>query len=141
MAIASNAALDIASFRTPRSAKSASDRILAGGRPDMAEAGKTLSIAWPLTMSALVNMGISVTDVVMIAWLGTAALAASAVASDFYSIIVYIAGGTLAAISPMIAEARGARKRRAGRASRTTCGARRARASGWRPPSPCRVRW
>jgi len=110
MAIASNAALDIAGFRRPRSAKSASDRILAGGRPDMAEAAKTLSIAWPLTMSALVNMGISVTDVLMIAWLGTAALAASAVASDFYSIIVYIAGGTLAAISPMIAEARGARK-------------------------------
>ena len=101
MAIASNAALDIAGFRAPRIRKPASDRVLAGGRPDMAEAGKTLSIAWPLTMSALVNMGISVTDVVMIAWLGTAALAASAVASDFYSIIVYIAGGTLAAISPM----------------------------------------
>ncbi|MCK4868834.1 MAG: hypothetical protein KAT39_12345, partial [Alphaproteobacteria bacterium] len=76
----------------------------------MAEARKILSIAWPLAMSALVNIGISVTDVVMIAMLGSGALAASAVASDFYSIIVYIAGGTLAAISPMIAEARGRRR-------------------------------
>ncbi|MEN8197683.1 MAG: MATE family efflux transporter [Pseudomonadota bacterium] len=106
MSTASHAIADIASYRAPRVRKPASDRILAGGRPTTAEAGKTLSIAWPLTMSALVNMGISVTDVVMIAWLGSAALAASAVASDFYSIIVYIAGGTLAAISPMIAEAR-----------------------------------
>ncbi len=110
MSIASHAALDIADFLAPRVRKPASDRILAGGRPTMAEAGKTLSIAWPLTMSSLVNMGISVTDVVRIAWLGSAALAASAVASDFYSIIVYIAGGTLAAITPMIAEARGARR-------------------------------
>jgi MATE family multidrug resistance protein len=110
MTFASHAALDLAGYRAPRTAKSASGRILAGGRPDLAEAGKTLSIAWPLTMSALVNMGISVTDVVMIALLGSGALAASAVASDFYSIIVYIAGGTLAAISPMIAEARGARR-------------------------------
>ncbi len=102
-------AIDVAGFR-PFTRKKQSDRILVGGRPDMAEAARTLSIAWPLTMSALVNMGLSVTDVVMIAWLGSAALAASAVASDFYSIIVYIAGGTLAAISPMIAEARGARR-------------------------------
>lgn len=99
MSIASHAALDVVGFRAPCTRESALNRILTGGRPDMAEARKTLSIAWPLAMSALVNMGISVTDVVMIALLGSGALAASAVASDFYSIIVYIAGGTLAAIS------------------------------------------
>jgi MATE family multidrug resistance protein len=110
MSVASHAALDAAGFRPARHRQNPSDRVLTGGRPDLSEARKALSIAWPLTMSALVNMGISVTDVVMIAWLGSAALAASAVASDFYSIIVYIAGGTLAAISPMIAEARGARR-------------------------------
>lgn len=115
MTIASHAAIGIPAPRTPRPA---SERIMATGRPNLTEAGRTLSIAWPLTMSALVNMGISVTDVVMIAWLGSGALAAAAVASDFYSIIVYLAGGTLAAISPMIAEARGAR--RPGDVRRTT---------------------
>lgn len=74
------------------------------------EAGALGSLALPLTLSALVNIGIGITDVVMMAWLGPVALAAGAVASDFYSIVFYLGAGTLAAIAPLVSHARGARR-------------------------------
>jgi multidrug resistance protein, MATE family len=50
---------------------------------------------------ALVNMGMSVTDTVMVSSAyGTEALAAVAVGSDFYSILFYLAAGTLGGLSP-----------------------------------------
>jgi MATE family multidrug resistance protein len=53
-------------------------------------------------------MGISITDVVMMGWLGPEHLAAGAVTSDAYSIVFYLAAGVLAAVSPMAAQALGA---------------------------------
>ena len=72
---------------------------------------KSLSkIAWPLILSSLVTMSVSITDVIMIGKLGTLELAAAAAASDFYSVFFYLAAGVAAAISPMISQARGKRQ-------------------------------
>src|SRR5690606_34043234 len=50
---------------------------------------------------ALVNMGMSVTDTVMVsAIFGTDALAAVAVGSDLYSIVFYLSAGVLAGVAP-----------------------------------------
>lgn len=76
----------------------------------VAEAGKLLSIAGPLILASLVSMGISITDVVMMGWLSAEALAAGAAVSDYYSIFFYLTAGVIAAISPMISQARGARQ-------------------------------
>ena len=76
----------------------------------LAEAGKLLSIAGPLILASLVSMAISITDVVMMGWLSAEALAAGAAVSDYYSIFFYLTAGIIAAISPMISQARGARQ-------------------------------
>ena len=69
----------------------------------------TLSkLAAPLILSSLVSMSVSITDVVMMGWIGPTALAAGAAASDFYSIIFYLASGIVAALAPLAAQSRGA---------------------------------
>jgi len=55
-------------------------------------------------------MGMSFTDVIMIGWLGTTELAASAATSDFHSFFFYIAAGIITATSVFIAHARGKRQ-------------------------------
>lgn len=55
-------------------------------------------------------MGMSFTDVIMIGWLGTTELAASAATSDFHSLFFYIATGIISATSIFIAHARGKNK-------------------------------
>ncbi|HVS12819.1 MAG TPA: MATE family efflux transporter [Thermoanaerobaculia bacterium] len=72
------------------------------------EARALAALTAPLTMASLASMGISITDVVMMGWLGPAHLAAGAVTSDAYSIVFYLAAGVLAAVAPMVAHARGA---------------------------------
>ena len=74
----------------------------------LTEAGKLLSIAGPLILASLVSMGISITDVVMMGWVSAEALAAGAAVSDYYSIFFYLTAGVIAAMSPMISQARGA---------------------------------
>jgi MATE family multidrug resistance protein len=65
------------------------------------EARALLRLAAPIALIALVNMGMSVTDTVMVSLLfGTDALAAVAIGSDFYSIVFYLCAGILAGISP-----------------------------------------
>ncbi|MCA8882839.1 MAG: hypothetical protein KDA50_03710 [Rhodobacteraceae bacterium] len=60
-----------------------------------AETRALLRLAAPLTGLALVNMAMSVTDTLMTAAFGLEALAAVAVASDFYSIVFYLAVGCI----------------------------------------------
>ncbi|MDH5649190.1 MAG: MATE family efflux transporter [Gammaproteobacteria bacterium] len=72
------------------------------------EAGRLTRIALPLIMASLVNMSIAITDVIMMGWLGPTQLAAGAVVSDFYSLFYYLVAGVIAAISPLISQARGA---------------------------------
>lgn len=70
------------------------------------EARAMIRLATPIAMIAFVNMGMSVTDTMMVSWLfGTSALAAVAVGSDFYSIVFYLGAGIIAGLSPFFAAA------------------------------------
>jgi multidrug resistance protein, MATE family len=65
-----------------------------------------LRLAVPIMLIALVNMGMSVTDTVMVsASFGADALAAVAVGSDFYSILFYLGAGTIGGLVPFYAAA------------------------------------
>jgi multidrug resistance protein, MATE family len=69
--------------------------------PVLEESRALLRLAVPIMLIALVNMGMSVTDTVMVSSAyGAEALAAVAVGSDFYSILFYLAAGTLGGLSP-----------------------------------------
>jgi MATE family multidrug resistance protein len=60
-----------------------------------------IRLATPIALIALVNMGMSVTDAVMVSALfGTHAFAAVAVGSDLYSIVFYLGAGILGGIAP-----------------------------------------
>ncbi len=82
--------------------------IAAPARAAFDEAGALARLAAPISAVAFLNMGMSLTDVVMIGWLGGAELAAAAVMSDAYSIVFYLTGGVVCVVSPLVAEARGA---------------------------------
>jgi len=71
-----------------------------------------LRIAGPLMLTSLVNMGMAITDVIMMGWIGPLALAAGAVASDFYSLVFYLCAGVIGAVSAIVSHARGARQHR-----------------------------
>lgn len=72
----------------------------------LSEGGALLRLATPIMLIALVNMGMSVTDTLMVSMLfGTDALAAVAVGSDLYSILFYLCAGTLGGIAPFYAAA------------------------------------
>ncbi len=73
--------------------------------PIRGESGALLRLALPVTGLALVNMAMSVTDTVMTAGFGSEALAAVAVASDFYSILFYLAIGCIGGMAPLYAAA------------------------------------
>ena len=77
-------------------------------RPWLAEMRALLGLASPLALAGVVSMGISITDVVMMGWLGPTTLAAGAATSDLYSIFFYLGAGVLQAVSPLVAHARGA---------------------------------
>lgn len=67
----------------------------------LAEIRALLRLALPILMIALVNMGMSVTDTLMVsAVFGAEGLAAVAVGSDLYSILFYLGAGALAGIAP-----------------------------------------
>jgi MATE family multidrug resistance protein len=72
------------------------------------EARELIALSAPMTGTALVNMGMSITDTVMMGWIGPAALAAGAVVSDLYSIVYYFMAGILSASAALIAQALGA---------------------------------
>jgi MATE family multidrug resistance protein len=74
------------------------------------ETRELLTLTAPMTGAALVNMGMSITDTVMIGWSGPDALAAGAVVSDLYSIVYYFMAGILSASAALMAQALGARR-------------------------------
>ena len=89
-----------------RGARAASPRRLPLWPFSGSEAGAIARLAGPIVLIALVNMGMSVTDTMMVSWLfGTEALAAVAVGSDFYSIVFYLGAGVIAGLSPFFAKA------------------------------------
>lgn len=74
------------------------------------EARELIALSVPITGTALINMGMSITDTVMMGWIGPEALAAGAVVSDLYSIVYYFMAGILSASAALIAQALGARR-------------------------------
>jgi MATE family, multidrug efflux pump len=74
------------------------------------EARKLIALTAPITGTALTNMGMSITDTVMMGWIGPEGLAAGAVVSDLYSIIYYFMAGILSASAALMAQALGARR-------------------------------
>ncbi|NOD78480.1 MATE family efflux transporter [Ruegeria sp. HKCCD4332] len=72
---------------------------------DTCEMRKISRLATPIALVAMVNMAMSITDTFMVAALGSQAMAAVAIGSDFYSILFYLATGLLAGLSPAYAEA------------------------------------
>ncbi len=70
------------------------------------ESGALLRLGRPIMLIALVNMGMSITDTLMVSLLfGAEALAAVSVGSDLYSIVFYICAGTLGGVAPFYAGA------------------------------------
>lgn len=80
----------------------------AGRHLSRAEAVAIARLAAPLAGLGLVNMAMSVTDTMMAAAFGIEALAAVAVASDFYSIFFYLAMGCIGGLGPLYAAAHAA---------------------------------
>ena len=77
-----------------------------------AEAWSLSKLAGPLVLTALSQMAIHTTDIVMIGWLGAEFLAAAVLAGHYYGLCLYFAMGVMAAVAPIVAQALGARKRR-----------------------------
>lgn len=74
--------------------------------PMLRESGALLRLGWPIMLIALVNMGMSITDTMMVSLIyGAEALAAVSVGSDLYSIVFYICAGTLGGVAPFYAGA------------------------------------
>jgi MATE family multidrug resistance protein len=74
------------------------------------EARELIALTAPIAGTALTNMGMSITDTVMMGWSGPEALAAGAVVSDLYSIVYYFMAGILSASAVLMAQALGARR-------------------------------
>lgn len=72
------------------------------------EAKKLSGIASPLILSSLVSMGVSIIDLVMMAWLGPNTLAAGAIVSDYYSVFFYFFVGIIASSTAIISQGIGA---------------------------------
>ena len=69
----------------------------------------TLALAWPLILSNLTMQVIQATDVVLMGWLGPRQLAASALGLNLTFVFTLLGIGVVAASSPLIATALGAR--------------------------------
>lgn len=75
------------------------------------ETGETFRLAWPLVLANLLQMGIYMVDVIFIARLGEAPLAASGLVAGLFGLIVWSLASLSGAVAPLIAEAIGAKGR------------------------------
>ncbi len=88
--------------------------------PWRAETGAMLGLALPLVGTQLAQIAIMTTDVLFVGWLGPDALAAGALGSNVYFLLWVFGIGLGMAISPIIAQAVGARRRYLRDSRRTT---------------------
>jgi multidrug resistance protein, MATE family len=72
-----------------------------------AEAKATLSLALPLAGAQLAQIAITTTDMVMLGWLGTEALAAGGLAFNVYITLLLLGIGMATAVAPLVAQAVG----------------------------------
>lgn len=75
-----------------------------------AEFRATLALAWPLVLANLAQTAIFATDVLFIGWLGAEELAASALATNLISVLLFTGTGLVMAVAPLVATEIGARK-------------------------------
>ncbi|MEM7404672.1 MAG: MATE family efflux transporter [Pseudomonadota bacterium] len=75
------------------------------------EARALTVLAGPIVATGLAEVAISTTDVVMMGWLGTAAVAAGILGIHTHGFLYLVGLGLLAAVAPMIAQALGAGRR------------------------------
>ena len=73
------------------------------------EASKLTALSGPIVLTNVGNIVIQTTDVVMIGWLGSSELAASALSTNVRFFLYLFSVGVLVAISPMMAQIRGIR--------------------------------
>ncbi len=76
------------------------------------ESRQTLSLAVPLALTHLTYIAIVTTDVVMMGWLGTDAIAAGTLAGHFFTLFSFACMGVLAAVAPIVAQHLGGRRYR-----------------------------
>ena len=74
------------------------------------ELRETIQLAWPLVLANLAQTAIYSTDVIMIGRLGAPELAASALAVNLYSVLLFTGTGLITAAAPLIAAELGARR-------------------------------
>lgn len=86
--------------------------VLFDEHPYRAEFGATLKLAWPLVLTQLAQVAINTTDVLIVGKLGAEPLAATALATGSFFILFLFAMGLATAVSPLVAQARGARQYR-----------------------------
>ncbi len=72
------------------------------------EAFALLRIGGPLTLTAMANMSLAITDVIMMGWIGALQLGAGAAISDLYSILFYLAAGIASGGTPILSSLIGA---------------------------------
>ena len=83
------------------------------------ELSATLALGWPLVLTNLAQTGLTTADVILVGWLGPAALAAGALGTNLYFAFLIFAIGVASATAPLIAQELG-RKRHSVRDVRRT---------------------
>lgn len=74
-----------------------------------AELRATFALAWPLVIAQMAQTALTTTDVIMMGWLGPQDLAAGTLATTFLMPFLLFGIGTVGAVAPLVAQARGAR--------------------------------
>jgi MATE family multidrug resistance protein len=75
-----------------------------------AEIKATLALSWPLILTNLAQNALMTSDVVLMGWLGSEALAAGALGTNLYFALLIFGIGLVSATSPLIAEELGRRR-------------------------------
>ncbi|MBL1421492.1 MAG: MATE family efflux transporter [Alphaproteobacteria bacterium] len=75
----------------------------------LGELAATYKLAWPLILTQLLHTSLGATDVVMMGWLSPHHLAAGGTASSFYFTFLVFGMGVVGAVSPLVAQAIGAK--------------------------------
>ncbi|MCG7393620.1 MATE family efflux transporter [Microvirga sp. ACRRW] len=85
----------------------------------VAELVATLSLGWPLILTNVAQNALMTTDVILMGWIGSGALAAGALGTNLYFAFLIFGIGLVSAVSPIVAEELG-RKRHSVREVRRT---------------------
>lgn len=76
----------------------------------MAELRATLSLGWPLILINVAQNALMTSDVILMGWLGSDALAAGALGTNLYFAFLIFGIGLMSATSPLVAEELGRRR-------------------------------